>query len=452
MKSVVAAGRRYFERRMQWVARLAAPTQWQPELRVALVLSIAVFELSRAVDGDATDYQHLGAEYFNIARAITDGRGFSDPFGEQTGPTAWMPPLYPALLSILILIFQQKSAIATCILVASGATLVAAGTVIYAIARRTARAIPPIIAVIMACGWVFLFRFWFLVLTTDIWLLTALATAMTWSIYRYCATGEMRFVRWGVIGGIAWATSPALALAWMLLFAFFAFRNPQHRNLWFRAAVLSVVLMTPWMMRNAVVFGKLIPSKSNLMYEAHHANVTDEDGIYDKESMLRHPYKNVAIRFQYASLGEARFIEAHGAQFWATIESNPGGYLKRVANRLYAVALRNPPVLQSQADSKEEQSPTERLLDHVLYPLPLLMLCAALWLAADNRRFILSLALFIAAFLAPYIIVAFYVRYLLPMTPALMVAAFLGADSVVGAFRQLASRGASLVDTGSEGE
>jgi hypothetical protein len=60
--------------------------------------------------------------------------------------------------------------------------------------------------------------------------------------------------------------------------------------------------------------------------------------------------------------------------------------------------------------------------------------------------------LFIAAFLAPYIIVAFYVRYLLPMTPALMVVTFLGLDSVVGAFRKIASRAVPLVGTGTEAE
>ncbi len=36
----------------------------------------------------------LGAEYDCIARAIRWGRGFSDPFCEETGSTAWMPPVF----------------------------------------------------------------------------------------------------------------------------------------------------------------------------------------------------------------------------------------------------------------------------------------------------------------------------------------------------------------------
>ena len=40
---------------------------------------------------------HLGAECDSIAQAIVAGRGFSDPFQEPSGPTAWMPPVLPYL-------------------------------------------------------------------------------------------------------------------------------------------------------------------------------------------------------------------------------------------------------------------------------------------------------------------------------------------------------------------
>ena len=46
------------------------------------------------------DYRsHLGAEYDCIAQAIRKGRGFSDPFQIETGPTAWMPPVLPYLMA-----------------------------------------------------------------------------------------------------------------------------------------------------------------------------------------------------------------------------------------------------------------------------------------------------------------------------------------------------------------
>src|SRR3954454_25342760 len=66
-----------------------------PELSVALILTVFVFALSAAIGSDGPrriQRLNLGAEYFNVARALADGRGFSDPFGEPTGPTAWVSP------------------------------------------------------------------------------------------------------------------------------------------------------------------------------------------------------------------------------------------------------------------------------------------------------------------------------------------------------------------------
>src|SRR5690349_15212660 len=37
----------------------------------------------------------LGGEYVQIARALVSGRGFANPFGRETGPTAWQPPVLP---------------------------------------------------------------------------------------------------------------------------------------------------------------------------------------------------------------------------------------------------------------------------------------------------------------------------------------------------------------------
>src|SRR5262249_22120174 len=41
---------------------------------------------------------HLGAEYLHMAKALVAGDGYASPFGGQTGPTAWMPPILPTIL------------------------------------------------------------------------------------------------------------------------------------------------------------------------------------------------------------------------------------------------------------------------------------------------------------------------------------------------------------------
>ena len=85
--------------------------------------------------------KHLGAEYYFIAQALAAGKGFSNPFQVETGPTAWMPPLYPFFLALLITLFHSTLAVACIIVFLKNVVLVVAGLVIYGIAQRTARTI-----------------------------------------------------------------------------------------------------------------------------------------------------------------------------------------------------------------------------------------------------------------------------------------------------------------------
>src|SRR5580692_7500008 len=41
----------------------------------------------------------FGFEMGRIGRSLAQGQGFSNPFNETTGPTAWEPPLYPFLIA-----------------------------------------------------------------------------------------------------------------------------------------------------------------------------------------------------------------------------------------------------------------------------------------------------------------------------------------------------------------
>ena len=57
----------------------------------------------------AEDHFQFGWEAGRIARALVTGYGYSDPFANiflaHTGPTAWLPPLYPLLLAAIFKIF-----------------------------------------------------------------------------------------------------------------------------------------------------------------------------------------------------------------------------------------------------------------------------------------------------------------------------------------------------------
>src|SRR5271169_1145077 len=51
----------------------------------------------------------FGFEMGRIGRSLAQGEGFSNPFNEPTGPTAWEPPLYPFLIASVFRVFGVYS-------------------------------------------------------------------------------------------------------------------------------------------------------------------------------------------------------------------------------------------------------------------------------------------------------------------------------------------------------
>src|ERR1700721_3496094 len=83
------------------------------------------------------DHLQFGWEMGRIARALVTGFGYADPFTGHSGPTAWVPPLYPLLLAGVFKVFGVYSAkSAWVILTLNGIFSAAPSSVIYEIATR----------------------------------------------------------------------------------------------------------------------------------------------------------------------------------------------------------------------------------------------------------------------------------------------------------------------------
>ena len=79
---------------MYFFRRLTGP------LLVALLVTLGCvgMNLVRNHAGLHPRHLELGGEYFHIATALKEGRGFADPFVAGTGATGWMPPGFTFLL------------------------------------------------------------------------------------------------------------------------------------------------------------------------------------------------------------------------------------------------------------------------------------------------------------------------------------------------------------------
>jgi hypothetical protein len=59
--------------------------------------------------GSPNDNIPFGEEICSIADHIVRGQGFSSPFHQDTGPTAWVAPVYPYLVALVFRLFGSYS-------------------------------------------------------------------------------------------------------------------------------------------------------------------------------------------------------------------------------------------------------------------------------------------------------------------------------------------------------
>ena len=69
-------------------------------LRVACIVIGHTYRIR--VIGNHFDF---GFEAGRIARSLVEGHGYANPFNGVSGPTAWIPPLYPLLLALAFKLF-----------------------------------------------------------------------------------------------------------------------------------------------------------------------------------------------------------------------------------------------------------------------------------------------------------------------------------------------------------
>jgi hypothetical protein len=387
--------------------------------------SLAYFPPFRAGwDANLTD--HLGGEYFNIARALARGRGFADPFADETGPTAWMPPVYPALLACLIGAFGRVAPVVVAVVLLQNLSLVFAGWVVLRVAGRTARS-PRDLALALALylgGLVYHFHLGFQ-FTHDCWLHLALFCGLL-LLAESPPVGWGPWT-WGAYGGLVTLSGPVLGVVWAALTLDRACRSRRARGLAVSAGVAALVV-SPWVARNYLVFGRFIPVKSNLYFELYQSNDLETDGLLRRRTTAAHPYSyDNEARARYLALGEIRFLDEYRARFLASLRANPLGYARKTGNRLAAATLLYHPY-----------SPDEASLSfwagYLAHPLPfyglVTLVCAGGWLSRPCQR---TAVIAYVVYLTPYVLTAYYERYAFPLLPLEVLMCYWGWQAARGA-------------------
>jgi len=279
------------------------------------------------------------AEPGNVAAALAQGRGFSDPFGGGTGPTAWVPPLPVALEASVFLAFGVKTAAsAKALVVISTCGLAAANALLVFALRRSATPLA-IIASAVFVGLSIGLSDGPMRVLSEAWLDLLLSAALLWAALEVGGESRHGASRVLVVASAAAAlTDAGLALAALVVAAALAFAARDEafvRRAALAAGAAAVLSAGAWTARNAAVFHRLVPLKSNFWFELHLANVASADGLPRAETVLHSlPFFDAGQFERYSSLGEIKYVDSFRAPTIAAIAAAPSHFAANIGRRL----------------------------------------------------------------------------------------------------------------------
>ena len=261
----------------------------------------------------------------HIAAALASGRGFSDPFGPATGPTAWLAPAWPFLLSRYFLLFGLYSRTAIVAALSLNCAFSAATCIPiffsshYTFGERLAR----------QTAWVWaLFPYTMYWGFRSIWdtalsaLLLTILFMMTLQLVRNSAPG--RWALYGAVWGIAGLTNTAQLAFLPFAGIWICWQSHRAGRPFFRNATIGALVffaaIAPWMARDYHLFHKFVPIRGNFGVELHLGNSPTAQGDWQ---FYLHPSQNAVEFHRYREIGEPAYVRSKLRQALQFIGENP---------------------------------------------------------------------------------------------------------------------------------
>jgi 4-amino-4-deoxy-L-arabinose transferase-like glycosyltransferase len=308
-------------------AHIRTSTFWM--VTIALVLRVGWIIVGHTYKFKNIDQNFsFGWEMGRVGAAIASGHGFSNPFGGQTGPTAWESPLYPFVIAAVFRIFGIYSRASAFVLLSINSVFSALTCV--PIFRITRRIFSDKVAVGSAWTWALLpyLMFWCTRLVWETSLSALLLAVIVWlALSMEDRSGLKSWFEFGLLWGIAALNSVAL-LSFLPVSGLWAWIHRARRDKRSLAGVALASLvfaacLTPWVVRNYQVFGKFILIRDNFGAELRLGNGHGADGTWMQNI---HPSQDVYSLRQYASMGELAYIAMRKQQAIDYIKEDYGRF------------------------------------------------------------------------------------------------------------------------------
>ena len=306
----------------------------------------------------------FGFEAGRIAKSLVEGHGYGNPFNGWSGPTAWLPPLYPLLMALAFKLFGVYTRGAAFFVLSANSLFSALiAPAVYEIAARcfdaygiVRRASSKAAPVGLWSGWMWAVYPAALQYAVHwVWEMSLSACLLTWALVmtlRLRGTGEpderagagqlRRWAGFGALWGLLALSNASLLLCLPAAGTWVVW--PQLRGLlrgardvkWLGgvavAAATFVLVMTPWWVRNVRTLHAFVATRSNFPAELYESTLPSHDALPWGAAMPMWPGDP---KFQlYARLGEIRYMQLRKEQSMAWLRAHPGVLARHSFDRL----------------------------------------------------------------------------------------------------------------------
>jgi hypothetical protein len=286
-----------------------------------------------------TPHRALGAIPFlfesgNIAFSLAKGHGFGSPLRIDTGPTAWMTPLYPLFLSGIMRMFGTytfQSWVAAVLMNICFSSL-ACIPVYYAGKRIGGTGLGA------GAAWLWaIFPNAILLSFQSLWdtsLSALLGATVLWATLRLAGSGRARdWSAYGFLWGMILMVNAAVLSLLPLLLGWAVYRSrPAKATLRNTALACGVLIFCciPWTIRNYLVFHSIVPLRSTLGLQLWVGNNPGAKVIWLGE---HHPINDATERKQYIEMGEIPYMAAKLNDAVHYILTHPGHEAELIRGR-----------------------------------------------------------------------------------------------------------------------
>lgn len=240
----------------------------------------------------------LGYEAGQVARSLAEGRGYGSPLGIETGPTAWFTPVYPLLLAGVFKVFGVLSAPASLAIRVLNSLFSALTCIPLFFLGRRLTGKP--LGVASAWVWAFLHTavFFPAVWVWDTSLAALVLATVLWATYRVADTTRLgAWAGYGALWAFAALTNPSVVSLLPFLLGWVVWKVAGVRTRRMRLAAAALVMfaagLSPWLIRNGMVFGRPLMLRSNFGLELW---LGANSEVPDSWTWWLHPNDNEAER------------------------------------------------------------------------------------------------------------------------------------------------------------